>query len=81
MLKNSLRAAAVLALIAAVAAPVAVAAPAPEPPPLRVATETLRSSLKGEARREYPVAEEEVRFSVEGGYALKDRRQGDAARF
>ncbi|WP_137988777.1 hypothetical protein [Streptomyces vilmorinianum] len=67
MLKNSLRAAAVLALVAAIAAPVAVAAPAPAelapaPAPARA---SLHSSLKGEARMEYPVPDEEVRFSVD----------------
>lgn len=62
MLKNTLRAAAVLALVAAVAAPVAVAAPAPaDPPP---APRTTHSSLKGDARMGYAVADEEVRVSV-----------------
>ncbi|WP_329119450.1 hypothetical protein [Streptomyces sp. NBC_01353] len=73
MLKNSLRAAALLALVAAVAAPVAVAAPDPAPvsasrPPALSAeapSSLLRSSLKGEGRMEYPVADEEVRFSVD----------------
>ncbi|WP_328944166.1 hypothetical protein OG259_24205 [Streptomyces sp. NBC_00250] len=79
MLKNSLRAAALLALVAAVATPVAVAAPAPAeaPAPLsasaygsahasaEASASTLRSSLKGEGRMEYPETEEEVRFSVD----------------
>ncbi|MDT9692608.1 hypothetical protein Q5762_30620 [Streptomyces sp. P9(2023)] len=63
MLKTSLRAAAVLALVAAVASPVAIAAPAPA-----LAEESatvLRSSLRGAARMDYPVADEDVRFSVD----------------
>lgn len=67
VLKNALRAAAVLAVVAAVAAPVAVAAPAPAAPaaPAAVtAAAPLQSSLKGEGRMDYPVADEEVRVSV-----------------
>ncbi|MGW7363241.1 hypothetical protein ACWGI8_07400 [Streptomyces sp. NPDC054841] len=63
MLKKTLRAAAVLALVAAVAAP-AVAAPAPEAAPDAPPT-TLASSLQGEARLGYDIAEEEVRVTVD----------------
>ncbi|WP_274559714.1 hypothetical protein [Streptomyces spiramyceticus] len=63
MLNRTLRATALLALVAAVAAPVAVAAPAPSSPP---APETVTvSSLKGDARMDYPVANQEVRVSVD----------------
>jgi len=62
MLKKTLHATALLAVVAAVAAPVAVAAPAPSSPPER-ATATV-SSLEGDARMDYPVADQEVRVSV-----------------
>ncbi|MFB7374375.1 hypothetical protein ACFC0D_31575 [Streptomyces sp. NPDC056222] len=62
MPKYSLRAAALLALVAAVAAPIAVAAPAPaEPAPVNA---PLRSSLEGDARMAYAEADEAVRVSV-----------------
>ncbi|WP_418957586.1 hypothetical protein [Streptomyces tritici] len=63
MPNHTLRAAVVLALIAAVAAPVAVAAPAPAEPP--APARTTHSSLAGEARMAYPVADEEVRVRVD----------------
>lgn len=59
MLNRTLRAAALLALVAAVTAPVAVAAPT-SPSPETVAV----SSLKGDGRMDYPVANQEVRVSV-----------------
>lgn len=62
MLNRTLRATALLALVAAVAAPVAVAAPAPPSP--ETATVSV-SSLKGDARMDYPVANQEVRVSVD----------------
>ncbi|MEU0368700.1 hypothetical protein ABZ070_00270 [Streptomyces sp. NPDC006283] len=78
MLKQALRAAAVLALVAAVAAPVAVAAPASEsaPTPTAIALPapeaahgapavTSASALKGQARLGYEVAGEEVRVTVD----------------
>ncbi|WP_405851814.1 hypothetical protein OG361_03655 [Streptomyces sp. NBC_00090] len=67
MLDKALRATALLALVAAVAAPVAVAAPAPAL--LTVAAPASGavtvSSLKGDARMDYPVADQEVRVSVD----------------
>ncbi|GGT35945.1 hypothetical protein [Streptomyces purpureus] len=62
MLKTTLRAAALLALVAAVAAPVAVAAPspAPAPPPAAITA----SVLKGEGRLDYPVRDQEVRVAA-----------------
>lgn len=60
MLNRTLRVTALLAVVAAVAAPVAVAAPAPD-----TATVSSLSSLKGEARMDYPVANQEVRVSVD----------------
>lgn len=67
MLKNTLRAAAVLALVAAVAAPVAVAAPAPAPAPGAPVTQGVSRtvSLKGAARLGYEVGTEEVRVTVD----------------
>lgn len=63
MLNRTLRVTALLALVAAVAAPVAVAAPASSSPP---APETVAvSSLKGDAGMDYPVADQEVRVSVD----------------
>lgn len=69
MSKNLLRAAALLALVAAVATPAA-AAPAPEPAPAAVtapATESsvTTSALKGSARLGYEVGTETVRVSVD----------------
>ncbi|MGW5421096.1 hypothetical protein [Streptomyces sp. NPDC003943] len=69
MSKNLLRAAAVLALVAAVATPAA-AAPAPEPAPAAVTAPATGSSvttsaLKGSARLGYEVGTETVRVSVD----------------
>ncbi|MBO8194146.1 hypothetical protein ITI46_21145 [Streptomyces oryzae] len=64
MLKQILRATAVVALIAAVATPVAVAAPSPEAAPGAPAAVARTSVLKGQARLGYPVAEEKVRVTV-----------------
>ncbi|GAA2464592.1 hypothetical protein ACFPFX_20995 [Streptomyces mauvecolor] len=63
MLTRTLRATALLALVVAVTAPVAVAAPAPTAPPARESTTV--SSLKGDARMDYAVADQEVRVSVD----------------
>ncbi|MFF4740801.1 hypothetical protein ACFY2W_33655 [Streptomyces sp. NPDC001262] len=63
MLNRTLRATALLAVVAAVAAPVAVAAPARET--TTVSSLSSLSSLKGEARMDYPVANQEVRVSVD----------------
>ncbi|MFF9111997.1 hypothetical protein [Streptomyces sp. NPDC014805] len=63
MLNRTLRATALLAVMGAVAAPVAVAAPAPSSPTAR---ETVTvSSLKGDARMDYPVTDQVVRVSVD----------------
>ncbi|CAL9403552.1 hypothetical protein SUDANB176_01514 [Streptomyces sp. enrichment culture] len=62
MPKRSLRAAAVLALVAALAAPAAASTPAPPP--------TAAVSLQGTARLGYPVAEEEVRVTVDAHAAF-----------
>ncbi|MGW7416405.1 hypothetical protein [Streptomyces sp. NPDC054863] len=75
MLTRTLRATALLAVVAAVAAPVAVAAPTAVPAPT-IAKPTVTataapspgttvSSLKGDARMDYPVADQEVRVSVD----------------
>ncbi|MFF0435976.1 hypothetical protein ACFYU9_27680 [Streptomyces sp. NPDC004327] len=69
MSKHLLRAAAALALVAAVATPVA-AAPAPEPVPhpapvTASVTQATTSALKGEARLGYDVKTETVRVSVD----------------
>ncbi|MFE0190304.1 hypothetical protein [Streptomyces sp. NPDC058989] len=56
-----LRVTAALALVLALAAPVAAAAPTEPNTP----APTTFSALKGEARMEYPVDTEEVRFSVD----------------
>ncbi|MGW0777472.1 hypothetical protein ACWD01_28330 [Streptomyces sp. NPDC002835] len=63
MMNRTLRATALLAVVIAVTAPVAVATPAPSAPPARE-TATV-SSLKGDARMDYPVADQEVRVSVD----------------
>ncbi|GAA4936082.1 hypothetical protein ACFPM3_06225 [Streptomyces coeruleoprunus] len=69
MLDHTLRAAVALALVAAVAAPAAASAPAPTPTAAASAPgaspATLLSALKGEARLSYPVADEEVRVTVD----------------
>ncbi|MEU6305995.1 hypothetical protein [Streptomyces chartreusis] len=63
MLNKTLRASALLTLVIAVAVPVAVAAPVPSSPP---APEPVTiSSLWGDGRMHYPVADEEVRVSVD----------------
>ncbi|GGR10432.1 hypothetical protein [Streptomyces griseomycini] len=62
VLKPVLRAAAVLALVAAVAAPAAASPPAPP--------STSEVSLRGTARLGYPVAEEEVRVTVDAHAAF-----------
>ncbi|GGQ26517.1 hypothetical protein [Streptomyces roseolilacinus] len=75
---RTLRATLLLAVAAAVAAPAAAAAPAPSPPsvrktaaaaaapaPPRAREAVTVSSLKGDARMDYPVADEEVRVSVD----------------
>ncbi|MGW8886287.1 hypothetical protein [Streptomyces sp. NPDC055749] len=59
MLNRTLRATALLALVAAVTAPVTVAAPA-SPSPETVAL----SSLKGDAHTDHPVANQELRVFV-----------------
>ncbi|MEU1259400.1 hypothetical protein ABZ445_39590 [Streptomyces chartreusis] len=63
MFNRTLRATALLALVIAVATPVAVAAPDPSSPP-EPETVTV-SSLKGDGRMDYPVADQEVRVSVD----------------
>ncbi|MBD0423969.1 hypothetical protein H0H10_33225 [Streptomyces sp. TRM S81-3] len=63
MLKHTLRAAAVLALVAAVAVPAA--ASTPVPPETTAPPRSAAASLQGTARLGYPVAEEEVRVSVD----------------
>uniref|UniRef100_A0AAU2UZZ3 Uncharacterized protein n=1 Tax=Streptomyces sp. NBC_00003 TaxID=2903608 RepID=A0AAU2UZZ3_9ACTN len=63
MLVRTLRATALLALVVAVTAPVAVAAPASYSPP--APKSAIVSSLKGDARMDYPVADQEVRVSVD----------------
>ncbi|MFE7441201.1 hypothetical protein ACFU7X_12135 [Streptomyces chartreusis] len=63
MFNRTLRATALLALVIAVATPVAVAAPDPSSPP---EPETVTFSLlKGDGRMDYPVADQEVRVSVD----------------
>ncbi|WP_066974583.1 hypothetical protein [Streptomyces sp. NRRL F-4489] len=54
---------ALLAVVVAVAAPVAAAAPAPPAPASREAAAV--SSLKGDGRMDYPIADQEVRVSVD----------------
>ncbi|MFI6768926.1 hypothetical protein [Streptomyces sp. NPDC050355] len=56
-----LRVTAALALVLALAAPAAAVAPAEPGTP----APTTFSALKGEARMEYPVDTEEVRFSID----------------
>ncbi|MFJ8079024.1 hypothetical protein ACIQ6Y_00150 [Streptomyces sp. NPDC096205] len=66
MLKQIVRATALLALVTAFAAPVALAAPAQDHPVAsRPAAVTLVSSLEGTARLDYPVTSEAVRVSVD----------------
>ncbi|MCK7621711.1 hypothetical protein MUU72_00960 [Streptomyces sp. RS10V-4] len=62
MLTRTLRVTALLALVVAVAAPAA-AAPAPATPPAGEAVAV--SSLKGDARMDYPLTDQEVRVSVD----------------
>lgn len=63
MLKNCLRAAALIALVAAVTAPVAVAAPATGP---------VSASMPPALSAQAPAADARV---VEGGLTLEDRRR------
>ncbi|MEU9657402.1 hypothetical protein [Streptomyces chartreusis] len=63
MFNRPLRATALLALVIAVATPVAVAAPDPSLPP--VPESVTVSSLNGDGRMDYPVADQEVRVSVD----------------
>ncbi|MFI0981257.1 hypothetical protein ACH4SP_30135 [Streptomyces sp. NPDC021093] len=71
LLNRTLRATALLAIVAAVAAPVAVAAPTTTAPPspgtaaVSASAPAAVSSLKGDARMDYPVADQEVRVSVD----------------